>query len=417
MKRRILAIIFALVLIFSVGCSKDKATDGNKETSSITSSDTDSSSNEESNESNEMTEEETTHENEDDDFFEDDDVFEDDDFFNDDDEALDEEDDFYTPLGKKEEVERIELRRGINVATLQDGIDNAEEFTIMPETYVLIKSSGFDHVRIPINWLQMLEEESENKISKEYFRHTDMAINAALEAGLAVVIDLHGSESLLSNNVTKYEQLFYDVWEQVAIRYVSYSDNLYFELINESHGTSSSDTITHVSLNRLQNNAIKIIRKYSKTRPICVAPLNWNTAENLKYLEIPSVEEDPNIIVSVHTYAPINFTHQGAWWDPSYANITGVRFDDAAKQAIDRDFRFMAEYIEKTGRKLWLSEFGVALTGASPDEDVSAYCDYIMEQCDKYGVSWCYWEYEGTFGAHDAASETWKDFIYKHLIK
>ncbi|NHV98837.1 MAG: glycoside hydrolase family 5 protein [Thaumarchaeota archaeon] len=43
-----------------------------------------------------------------------------------------------------------------------------------------------------------------------------------------------------------------------------------------------------------------------------MGPAYWNTIDHLDELKLP--EEDENIIVTIHYYSPMDFTHQGAKW-------------------------------------------------------------------------------------------------------
>ncbi len=313
-----------------------------------------------------------------------------------------------------QDTPRHPLMKGMNVATLQDGIENAQSWATDPATYKILKKSGFDHVRLPILWMAFMED---GVISEEYLSFTDQAIDAALEAELSVVIDFHGYlVDQICADVEKYEQTFYDMWEQIARRYAKYPNDLYFELINEPSPKDGPAPMGYEDLNRLQRGAIEIIREISPTRPIAVASFDWNSAESLHKLELPTVEEDPNIIVSVHCYSNMDFTHQGAWWDPMYAEISGVRFSDGSEGAIKRALREAAAYQKATGREIWFSEFGVALTDAVAKEDVSEYAAFFTDLCESYGFGWCYWEFAGTFGAYDPDAGAWKDFVYGYLM-
>ena len=58
------------------------------------------------------------------------------------------------------------------------------------EDIALIKSMGFDHVRLSVNPQPMFSSREPNKIPAEYLASLDAAVKMILDQGLAVVIDL-----------------------------------------------------------------------------------------------------------------------------------------------------------------------------------------------------------------------------------
>src|SRR5438270_647701 len=55
----------------------------------------------------------------------------------------------------------------------------------------LIKSAGFDHVRLSVNPQPMMDAARHPNGSAEYFGYLDAAVKMILHAGLAVEIDMH----------------------------------------------------------------------------------------------------------------------------------------------------------------------------------------------------------------------------------
>src|SRR4029077_5155648 len=56
---------------------------------------------------------------------------------------------------------------------------------------VLIKSMGFDHVRLSVDPQPMIPNHRPDEIPGEYLGYLDAAVKMILDQGLAVVIDLH----------------------------------------------------------------------------------------------------------------------------------------------------------------------------------------------------------------------------------
>ena len=89
----------------------------------------------------------------------------------------------------------------------------------------LIKSAGFDHVRLSVNPQPMMDAQSRRQNrGAEYFGYLDAAMKMILDAGLAVELDMH-PESDFKERLAKeddFVQRFADFWSTVAQHYASY---------------------------------------------------------------------------------------------------------------------------------------------------------------------------------------------------
>src|SRR5208337_112683 len=90
------------------------------------------------------------------------------------------------------------LKRGINASEWFAQVYDKRGYTpehfqawTTVEDIKLIKSMGFDHVRLSVNPQPMFTAGEPNKIPAEYLASLDAAVKMILDHGLAVVIDLH----------------------------------------------------------------------------------------------------------------------------------------------------------------------------------------------------------------------------------
>ncbi|MGA2345337.1 MAG: cellulase family glycosylhydrolase, partial [Candidatus Sulfotelmatobacter sp.] len=102
----------------------------------------------------------------------------------------------------------------------------------------LIKSTGFDHVRLSINPQPMMDAARRHDGGAEYFGYLDAAVKMILDAGLAVEIDMHPDSDFKARLAKEDEfvERFADFWTEVAQRYASSSwdpDRVFFEILNE----------------------------------------------------------------------------------------------------------------------------------------------------------------------------------------
>jgi len=117
----------------------------------------------------------------------------------------------------------------------------------------------------------------------------------------------------------------------------------------------------------------------------------------------------------VHYYLPMRFTHQGASWVKSTANLSGITWGaEAEKNAVDTDFDDVQEWAKAHGRPILLGEFG-AYDKADMDSRVR-YISYVARAAESRGWAWAYWQFEGNFIVYDIAKDRWIDPIWKALI-
>ena len=283
---------------------------------------------------------------------------------------------------------------------------NYDSWIFNPDYYSQLASKGFDHIRLPVNFGNFIGEAPDYYIETEFLRAVDLAINCALDAGLCVVLDFHGWTGALASDFNGNKECFYKIWQQVSARYQSYPEELMFELVNEPN-----KPITNEQLNELQMETVKRIRKLNPTRVIALATNENNGTWNLFNTQVPVGDE--NIIISIHNYDTMSFTHQGATWiGDGFANKD--HFDDEIRNAIKEHMDNCKAYEERTGRKVWISEWGV-YQGIADKEDISAYVDYFSNVCKELEIAYCYWEFCSGYGVYDLTAGTFKDFVINYF--
>ncbi len=339
-----------------------------------------------------------------------------------------------TNIPSEDPIDSLKIERGINVSTLEyEGFNKTVRMSLRDpftqETFANIKAQGFDHVRLPVNFAANYKD---GKVKEDFLEELDGIIGMILGQGLTVVLDFHGWQAI-NSDVKSNEEMFYSIWEQVAEHYKDHPNELLFEIINEPHQEDGSDPLNAENLNRIQLKAIEIIRKTNPKRILVMAGPEWNTHWGIKDLELP--KNDRNLIVDMHTYQPLDFTHQGSelWMDAS-ADRTTVEIYDKVYEEIDTVARVCRDFTARTGIKVWLGEFGMVvsvpksgtiltltpetaeLVSIAKEEDVTAYVSYVTEKMEEAGVPWAWWEYDLEFGAYDLIKKEWRDFVIDGLM-
>ena len=185
---------------------------------------------------------------------------------------------------------------------------------IKEEDIKRIKELGCDHLRLPVDFENIYDEKNEvdNPIGYKYI---DLCLEWCKKYGLNVVLDLHKAPGYTFDDFEhskgffenpRLEKLFLDIWDRLSKRYAKYSNMLMLEMLNE---VTSFDVIDE--WNRLALKCIEVIRKNSKDVKILYGGVGYSSVKAVKY--IPKIN-DKNIVLNIHFYEPMAFTHQGAYW-------------------------------------------------------------------------------------------------------
>jgi len=153
----------------------------------------------------------------------------------------------------------------------------------------LIKSAGFDHVRLSVNPQPMMDAGRRRGGSEEYFGYLDAAVKMILDAGLAVELDIH-PDSDFKTHLAKEDDFvehFADFWSMVAQHYSSWDpDRVFFEILNEPE---MRDAYRWYGV---EAKLAAAIRRAAPTHTIIASGARWDDDDDMVFLEpLP----DPNV--------------------------------------------------------------------------------------------------------------------------
>jgi len=318
--------------------------------------------------------------------------------------------------GKKQNA--FEIRNGVNIShwlsqSEQRGENRKAWFTRNDVEY--IAKLGYDHIRIPIDEVQMFTEDGQKE--PEAFALLHNALSWCSEFNLRAVVDLHilrshyfdAKEKPLFTDPKAQEQ-FYECWRQISGELKKYSvDKVAYECMNEP--VADNPEIWNVIVNR----CAEVIRKLEPRRTIIMGSNRWQSFSTVKDLRVP--ENDPNIIISFHYYEPFLLTHYKASWTNNKDITVPVHYpgqliadtdmDSAGNYAeagkkvynidvIENDFMQAVEVAKKHNLKLYCGEYG-CISGA-PEEDRIRWYKDMYTLFERHGIARANWDYKGGFG-------------------
>jgi hypothetical protein len=300
------------------------------------------------------------------------------------------------------------LGRGVNVIGYDPIWQDRSRARFQDRYWKAIHDAGLTSVRINLHPFKQMDATSGHAIAPSWLETLDWAVKGALDAGLAVVLDLHEFGAMAEDPAGRKEMLL-AFWRQVAPRFKDAPDDVVFELLNEPHGK-----LTPELWNSYLEDALAVVRETNPTRAVIVGPGQWNGISALPKLELPAA--DRNLIVTVHYYAPMEFTHQGASWTAEWKDKTGVVWTgtDQERRRVELDFAPVQEWAAVHDRPVLLGEFG-AYDRADMDSR-ARYTAHVARTAERLGWSWAYWQFDSDFVLYDVAKDAWVEPLLKALV-
>jgi aryl-phospho-beta-D-glucosidase BglC (GH1 family) len=286
----------------------------------------------------------------------------------------------------------------------------------------LIKSAGFDHVRLSVNPQPLMDAARHHDSKAEDLGDLDAAVKMILDAGLAVEIDMHPDSDFKARLAKEddFVERFADFWSTVAQRYASSSwdsDRVFFEILNEPE---MRDAYRWYGV---EAKLAAAIRRGAPSNTIIAAGARWDDDDDLVFLEPLS---DTNVIYVFHFYEPHIFTHQGATWGTYYWHwLKGLHYPSSPENAaqvaalvpeardrlqvirygqdhwdasrVEAEINQAAEWAKQRGVPLICNEFGVFREHSDPQVR-AAWIKDVRTTLERHNVGWAMWDYDGNFG-------------------
>ena len=293
--------------------------------------------------------------------------------------------------------------RGVNLGGWFSQCDYSEDrmnHFITEKDFDVIAGWGLDHVRIPVDYNVMENEDGGWK--KDGFDRIGRALAWARKRKLNVVLDLHKTAGFSFDSGEKEEgffsseklqERFYRLWEEMARQFAD-PKTVAFEMLNEV-----TDESFIGAWNWISGECIRKIRAITGDSLILVGSYHNNAAHAVKDLAAPV---DDRVIYNFHCYDPLPFTHQGAYWVPQLDRNARISFEEAAIPAdyFEQQFASAIETAERNRTALYCGEYGV-IDLVSP-EDTVKWFRMIHETFEKHEIARSAWSYRRMdFGLSD----------------
>jgi aryl-phospho-beta-D-glucosidase BglC (GH1 family) len=332
-----------------------------------------------------------------------------------------------TPVSSVPSSRLAHLRHGINLSEWFAQVYDPRGYTkehfqnwTTSADITLIKSAGFDHVRLSVNPQPMMDAARRPGGMDEYFGYLDAAMKMILDAGLAVELDMHPDSDFKARlKEDDAVERFADFWHTVAQHYGSSPwdpERVFFEILNEPE---MRDPYRWYGL---EAKLAAAIRRGAPSNTIIAAGARWDDDDDMLFLE---PLRDSNVIYVFHFYEPHIFTHQQATWGSYYWRwVKGLHYPSSPENAaqvaedvpeavnrlsvirygqdhwdasrIEAEINQAADWAKRNHVPLVCNEFGV-FRRAEP-QDRLAWIKDVRTALERHEIGWAMWDYSGSFG-------------------
>ena len=242
-----------------------------------------------------------------------------------------------------------DMKVGWNLGNTFDSTRGGETGWGNPKTtqamIAALKEMGFKTIRIPVTWQNQLGPAPDYTINKEFLDRVEEVVNYVLKDGMYAIVNTHhdGWVRLNAAGQAQGTNEAAKVWSQIATRFKNYSDYLILETFNEPKGAqnqySGGTPEQRAILNAYNLASVNAIRAAggNNAKRFIMCPTHAATPSDAAIKDLVVPNNDPRVIVSIHTYYPggLAFGNQNSW---------GTDADKAAmRRELDREARDVAE--------------------------------------------------------------------------
>ncbi|MCR4734440.1 MAG: glycoside hydrolase family 5 protein [Treponema sp.] len=211
-----------------------------------------------------------------------------------------------------------------------------------------IKAAGFNTVRIPVFWGNMMENDGTWTINPEYIKRVREIVDYCMKNDLYVVVNIHHFDEFIirRNKLEDCYTIFTNIWTQIASYFQNYSEKLVFEGFNEYLGGQQFNKFGFLQDLR-KDEAYKLTNSLNEAFVKAVRSTGGNNAERVliicgywtnidlttsKAFLIPEDTAKNKLMVSVH------YVDNSMYWERSIGGEKWIKYIDDQCSRLDKAF-------------------------------------------------------------------------------
>ncbi|HVM62661.1 MAG TPA: cellulase family glycosylhydrolase [Verrucomicrobiae bacterium] len=274
-------------------------------------------------------------------------------------------------------------------------LDVFRENWIRPRDFDIIKSWGFNVVRLPFNYTLLQDDAAPDRLRPDAFRWLDAAVDMATKAGVYVILDMHGApggqstdqctghigQNKLWEPANRQRAAF--LWRNIAEHYRNSPTIAAYDLLNEPYSNYKGDN-DDVAVVGIMDQLVRAVREVDQRHLIfCGA-----SQRGIAIYGPPSSHGWQNVGYTDHFYPGV---------------YGGDRTPDVHARYISRDLRTEAEMLRRWNAPFLAGEFNVVFDNAGGAAMMRHYYDVLAG----YGWAATMWSYKLVKPEAGAHPDSW----------
>lgn len=275
-----------------------------------------------------------------------------------------------------------------------------------------MKEAGFESIRIPIAWSNMMSKDGTYKIPDVFFDRVDEIIGYAYANDMYVIINIHYDDGWwddFAKDEAGTMKRYKAMWTQIAGHYKDYNEKLIFESANEELG----DKLGYALVNRINQEFVNLVRKSGGNnglRYLLIAGFNTDIDKtcSLEYI-MPTDTCKNHLLISVHYYTP--WTYCGMWKEESWGKPVYKWGSAADKAEMEQNFKKMQKFTD-AGYGVIIGEYSALPNynngSYERKEGAVEFLSYVRSLSKKYGYAAYLWD-TGDWYNKSSCGMRWSD--------
>ncbi|MCC8191791.1 MAG: glycoside hydrolase family 5 protein [Ruminococcus sp.] len=263
-----------------------------------------------------------------------------------------------------------------------------------------IRDAGFNTVRIPVFWGNMMEDDGTYTINTDYIERVGEIVDYCRNDGLYVVINIHHFDEFIirRNDLESCKTIFNTLWTQIAEYFKDYSDYVVFEGFNEYLGgdqfdengtlvsvkTSDAYELTN-ALNQVFVDAVRATGGNNEER-VLIASGYWTNIDltTSSKFEMPTDTVDNKLMVSVH------YVDNSVYWSNEIGSDWWLEYSTEQCEELKSAFtdNGIPVFIGETTSSYPISNYSSSATST----DSSQSLDTMLRLITSYGFTPVLWD-------------------------
>lgn len=269
-----------------------------------------------------------------------------------------------------------------------------------------VANSGFDVLRIPVTWNENIGVAPAYRVNANWLARVREVVEWGLDAGLTVILNTHHESDWLLPSIEyldRVEPRFTALWRQIAEYFADCGERLLLEgmneprLVNTPNEWHGGDVQVRRGINALNRLFVETVRKTggnNATRGLLITTCGAQITEpGLADMIVP---DDPNLILSLHTYCPEDY---------AFARKHGrCMFDSDVDAGIAAVFDIVRRRALPLGLPIMITEYGAESKplpdGTRNDAQNALWARAFLSRARELNIP-CIWWDNGYFDSGD----------------